>query len=415
MAKKRPFDIVIFGATGFTGRLTALYLAQSGAKVPWAIAGRSAAKLAAVKDDLVAANEACDAVGILEADCHDLASLREMARQARVVVTTVGPFEQYGEPLVQACILEGTDYLDITGEPQFVDRVIRRYDTEARQKGVRIINCCGFDSIPHDLGALYTVDALRSRMSPEETLQLPVAVEGFVRAGGTFSGGTWQSAILGMSQFREHARERKAARAAGGSAAAQANGRRVRVQQAGIKHRPELGGWACPMPTIDPQIVRRSAKALPEYGPDFRYGHFFLVKRLPTLLAGMVGVGALFTLAQVKATRDLLLKVRSSGEGPDDATRERGWFEVRFVGSAGRHRVVTAVRGGDPGYTETSKMLAESALCLVADDKALPKTAGVVTPAVAMGRVLTERLQAAGLTFTEVEYAEQPATRRKVT
>jgi short subunit dehydrogenase-like uncharacterized protein len=155
------------------------------------------------------------------------------------------------------------------------------------------------------------------------------------------------------------------------------------------------------MPSIDPQIVRRSARALDRYGPDFSYGHYIAVKRLPVALGLAGGVAGLFTLAQIPPARDWLLDRRKSGEGPSAEQREKGWFKVRFVGKGGGRRVVTEVEGGDPGYGETSKMLAESALCLAHDS--LPPSAGQVTTAVAMGDALTDRLQRGGITFTVLD------------
>jgi saccharopine dehydrogenase (NAD+, L-glutamate forming) len=163
----------------------------------------------------------------------------------------------------------------------------------------------------------------------------------------------------------------------------------------------EQSFWAVPLPTIDPQIVKRSAAALERYGPDFSYGHYAAVKRLPVALGTAGGVGALFALAQLPPARNWLLGRMTSGDGPSPELRERSWFKVRFTGEGGGRRVVTEVAGGDPGYGETAKMLAESALCLATDD--LPPTAGQVTTAVAMGDALIERLRRQGITFELLE------------
>src|SRR5262249_45520080 len=162
MIDKRENDVVVFGATGFTGRLTAEYLARKAQREPlrWAIAGRNRAKLEEVRHALEAIDPAAVNVGVLEASIDDPASLAAMARSARVVLTTVGPYAKYGEPVVKACVDEGTDYVDITGEPDFVDMTLEKYGAAAREKQIRIVSCCGFDSIPHDLGALFTVKQL---------------------------------------------------------------------------------------------------------------------------------------------------------------------------------------------------------------------------------------------------------------
>lgn len=391
--QQRSYDLVLFGATGFTGRLTAEYLAgrMASTRFKWAIAGRNRGKLDEIKRALVAIEPKAEAVAVLDANVESPGSLDALACSTRVVITTVGPYARYGEPLVAACARAGTDYVDLTGEPEFVDRMIERYDEEARKTGARIVHCCGFDSIPHDLGAYFTVKQLSSDQ--------PIVVEGFVRGGGKFSGGTWASALGAFADAGAYYKRRMAKR---GKRAAASDGRKVRPAPAKLRFDRELGAWACPLPTIDPQIVIRSARALPEYGPDFQYGHYAEVRSLATLVGGAVGIGTLVALAQVPPARRLLEKLRPSGAGPTAEERARAHFRVRFLGRAGSTRVVTEVRGGDPGYGETSKMLAESALCLALDRKKLPERAGVLTTAVAMGDRLLERLQAAGLVFEVV-------------
>lgn len=392
MATDRTYDVVIFGATGFTGGLTAEYLADHAPReVRWALAGRSERKLRDIAEEL--AGRACPPAGVVVADVADQASVDAMAASTRVLCTTVGPFDEYGEPVVRACVEAGTDYLDITGEPQFVDRTIERYDAKAREAGAKIVSCCGFDSIPHDLGVLYTVDQLRS--DPSRPLETPVKIEGFVRSRGTFSGGTWHSAVRAFSQFREYTRSKtKQNGARRGDASREVRGVRPKVH-----YEKQIGGWACPLPTIDPQIVLRSARMLDEYGPEFSYGHYVRVKRLPTLVAGAAAIGSVFALAQLPPTRALLLKVKDPGQGPSEEERARAWFRVTFLARANGKTLLTEVAGGDPGYTETSKMLAESALCLALERERTPDITGVITPAAAMGRPLIERLERAGITF----------------
>jgi short subunit dehydrogenase-like uncharacterized protein len=390
MATRRKFDIVLFGATGFTGGLTAEYLARNaGSKLRWALAGRNEEKLKLVRAKLVEIDPALKDLELLQADVNDADSIKAVAGSTKVVITTVGPYIHYGEPLVAACAAAGTDYVDLTGEPEFVDLMWLRYHDLARSTGARIVNCCGFDSIPHDLGAYFTV-----RQLPED---VPLKVEGFVRAGGTFSGGTLHSAVTAFSRLSEYEKVRKARRSREGYPV----DRKVGSTRQRIHYEREFASWAVPMPTIDPQMVRRSAMCDERYGPDFRYGHYVLVKKLARVAALVGGVAAVFAGAQIKLTREQLLKLKSSGDGPDEAQRQKGWFRVRFIGQGGGKKVVTEVSGGDPGYGETSKMLAESALCLAFDR--LPRKAGVVTPAQAMGGALIERLQAAGIHFKVLE------------
>jgi short subunit dehydrogenase-like uncharacterized protein len=301
-----------------------------------------------------------------------------------VLLTTVGPYRRYGEPVVRACVEAATDYVDITGEPDFVADVVAKYDERARAAGIRVVSCCGFDSIPHDLGVYYTVRSL--------PVDRPIKVEGFVRASGLPSGGTWQSAIEAFANARNMRRPRGPKKGTNG-------GRRVRGASGMIRYEPRLDAFACPLPTIDPQIVLRSGRALSEYGPDFRYGHFALVKSPLTLAAGLFGVSALFALAQVGPTRELLRKVRASGEGPSEERRSRSFFQVTFLAEAGDVSLCTRVSGKDPGYDETAKMVAESALCLALDRDRLPSFTGTLTPAVAMGDALLERLVRAKIRF----------------
>jgi short subunit dehydrogenase-like uncharacterized protein len=376
----RAYDIVLFGATGFVGELTAEYLAAHAPEgLRWAIAGRSAEKLERLRERLGGAP------GVLRADVTDPDSVRELARHARVVATTVGPYITYGEDLVAACADAGTDYLDLTGEPEFVDLMYVRHDARARETGARLVHACGFDSIPHDLGAYFTV-----RQLPED---VPLTVDGFVRSQAMFSGGTFASALNQFARGRHMlaaARERR-------HHEPRLMGRRDTAPLGAPRFAAEVGAWALPLPTIDAQVVQRSARALARYGPDFRYRHYAAVERLPIALGGVAGVSAVFAAAQLPPARRWLSDRIKPGEGPSAARRAKSWFSVRFVGEGGGRRVFTEVSGGDPGYDETAKMLAESALSLALD--ALPKTSGQVTPAVAMGDALLERLSAAGITF----------------
>ncbi|MEU7016428.1 saccharopine dehydrogenase NADP-binding domain-containing protein [Streptomyces sp. NPDC046385] len=385
-AAGRPYDVVLFGATGFAGELTAEYLAaHAPAGCRWALAGRSRAKLSALRERLAKRWPRCADLPLLVADSEDPHALRELAGSARVVASTVGPYVWYGEGLVAACAEAGTDYVDLTGEAEFVDRMYVRYDARARETGARLVHACGFDSVPHDLGVWFTVGQL-----PEG---VPLRIDGFVRAGAVFSGGTLASALTAFGRGRQilgAARERRLHEPRLVTRRAHAPLGRPRFSR-------ETGTWALPLPTLDPQVVRRSAAALERYGPDFRYRHYASVKTLPMALGGAAVVGTGVLAAQLPAVRTWLMDRYEPGQGPDAERRARSWFSVRFVGEGGGRRVFTEVSGGDPGYDETAKMLAESALCLAHDT--LPKTAGQVTTAVAMGDALLDRLRAAGLRF----------------
>ena len=291
--------------------------------------------------------------------------------------------------LVAACAEAGTDYVDLTGEPEFVDNTYIRHHARAQETGARLVHCCGFDSIPHDLGVYFTVLQL-----PED---VPLKVSGYLRASGAPSGGTFHSAITAFS----HSRQTMAAARTRKAMEQRPTDRSARSVAGRPHHDAVTSGWALPLPTVDPQIVARSARAVPRYGPDFQYSHFASIERLPVAVGGAAGVAALFAAAQVPPLRRLLLDRIKPGDGPSASKRARSWFTVTFVGTGGGRRVVTRVSGGDPGYDETAKMLAESALCLAYDD--LPDRSGQLTPVAAMGDALLERLQKAGIGFEIIE------------
>jgi saccharopine dehydrogenase (NAD+, L-glutamate forming) len=381
----RDLDLVLFGATGFTGALTADYLAEHGPQgLRWGLAGRSIDKLEKERDRLGLPD-----LELVVADSGDPASLADLARRTKVVVTTVGPYVDRGEALAGACADAGTDYCDITGEGEFVDRVYVAHHATAVSTGARLVHCCGFDSIPHDLGALYTVEQL-----PRD---VPITVRGVVRAGGLPSGGTFETALTGMSRVRQI----RAAAAARRRLEKRPADRSSRAIAGRPGKDPVLGYWLLPLPTIDPAIVARSGAALAEYGPEFRYSHYAGMKTLPYAVGGAAVVAGLGMASQLKPARDFLMKRYPAGDGPDEARREKSWFSVDFVGEGGGERVHTRVSGGDPGYSETAMMLAESALSL-AFDTDNPDVAGQVTTVQAMGANLTRRVQAGGLTFKTV-------------
>jgi short subunit dehydrogenase-like uncharacterized protein len=378
----REFDLVLLGATGFTGRLTAAHLAGrlAGSDTRWAIAGRNRDKLEALAAELPGDP------GVVVADTGDLVGLLELAERTRVLASTVGPYARHGELVVQACVRAGTHYADITGEPGFVALLEDRYAADAERRGVKIVNCCGFDSVPHDMGVRFTVGHL-----PDD---VPLTVRAYVRGKGQLSGGTALSAIEAIAS-----RSAMSASSPSGS-----NGRRAVALPARIHRVAALHGYGVPLPTIDPIIVLRSARVLDGYGSAFRYGHYARVSRLPTVVAGVGAVGTAAAMASFAPTRKLLERlVPSSGEGPDEKTRAKSSFEVTFIGRGGGTKVTTRVAGGDPGYGETSRMLGEAILSLAEDDG--PEVAGVLTPAVALGEPYHQRLVDLGIVFEVIEDA----------
>jgi short subunit dehydrogenase-like uncharacterized protein len=381
----RTYDVVVFGATGFTGGLTA---AELGRRAPvgcrWAIAGRSLRRLEGVRAGLAADDPTLADLPLIVADVDDPESMRALAASTRVLVTTVGPYLRYGDPVVAACAAEGTDYLDLTGEAEFVDRTWLRHHATAERTGARLVHAAGFDSIPHDLGARFTVGHLPS--------DAPLTVHGYVTAVGAFSGGSAASAMGFLGRIRDGRRAAAERLAAEGPPA-----RPAALVRGPMK---EAGSWSLPFPSVDAQIVLRSSAAL-GYGTGFSYSHNFVVGPLPMVPVALVGVATIGLLAQVPPLREGISRLVPPGSGPSEQARARNRFAVRFVGTGGGRRVVTQVTGGDPGYTETSKMLAESALCLAHDP--LPEVVGQTTTAVAMGDALTGRIERAGIGFALLE------------
>ena len=386
MPETRELDLVLFGATGFTGALTADYLART---APTGCAGRWPGATSP-SSRTCAPGSAGHRPGLadlplLHADVDDADSLAESPR-ARVVITTVGPYLGHGEPLVAACAEAGTDYVDLTGEPEFVDRmyVAHHATAVAHRCAARARLRLRLD--PARPGRLFTVSSCRRR---------PITVRGVVRAGGVFSGGTFHSALTAMSRPPGHA-ARPPGRAGASSRAPRA-GRRGRSPASRTGTRCSASG--CAAADHRPAIVARSGAALAAYGPDFRYSHYAGMKTLPYAVGGAVGRGRRSAWSR-RSSRCASLADEAGcqpGDGPDEARRAKSWFRVDFVGEGGGETVHTRVSGGDPGYDETAKMLAESALCLAFDDK--PATAGQVTTAQAMGANLLARVQAGGLTF----------------
>jgi short subunit dehydrogenase-like uncharacterized protein len=382
----REFDLVLFGATGFTGGLVALHLAaHARSELRLALAGRRADTLNALRSRLMATHPERAEIGVVVADVSDPASLAQMAGRTRAVLSTVGPFVDYGEPVVSACVAQGTDYLDSTGEFPFVLAMIERYDAAARQRGVRLIFSCGFDSVPADLGVYFTVQQL-----PQGR---PIDIASYMAFRGVFSGGTHRSAI------KEMAAERPGA----GEYAYEQAGRSARVLKGRVHRAPAVAAWVSEFDSVDSHIVLRSFAALERYGPRFTFTPFVVYPNLLAMLLLMGVVGITVRVARVGSLRALLLKaMKPSGQGPTQEQMDAGWFRLRLDGRCEDARVATEVSGGDPGYGTTSMMLGQCALCLLEDQESLPACSGVVTTAQAFGDRLIARLQAHGMGFRVV-------------
>lgn len=399
----RKYDITLYGATGYTGRLILINLCQalleSHKQQPLlsiAIAGRDHKKLQLLKQEMVAVDRANEALSIEVADCFDEPALMALAEQSRVMISAVGPYMSFGELVIKACAESGTDYLDLTGENEFVDRMYPKYDMVARSTKCRLIHACGFDSVPHDLGVLFAVQQLSEQC--DDLMRKDVVVNTYVNLGGKVSSGTWRSLISIMSRLRYSLNLKSLWQAF--SYGKSVDGRRIKIARPKLHFSPKLRSWVVPLPSIDSQVVRRSAELFEQYGRNFTYGHYLQIKSLPKLMVALGGVTAAIGLAQLSWTREKLLELFPDGDGPTDGDRERAWFKVTVDARSGSHQVVATVRGGDPGYGETAKIITQAALTLIQDRDHLEPVYGVLTPASAFGELLLDRLIENGIQFT---------------
>ncbi|MEM1106085.1 MAG: saccharopine dehydrogenase NADP-binding domain-containing protein [Pseudomonadota bacterium] len=386
MAGDREFDMVIYGATGFTGRLVAEYMAQSHAARAgrWAMAGRSAEKLAAVRDMLDLPGD----TPLIVADAADAASLKAMAERTKVVCTTVGPYTLYGEPLVAACVEAGTDYVDLSGEPLWMREMIETYGEAAKQSGARIVHSCGFDSIPFDLGVAFVQEEAKARHGAYAP-----RVRGRVRQmEGTFSGGTAASGRATMAKVQENPALLAPLTSPFGLTPGFTGADQPQMSK---PVEDPNGQWAAPffMAVINTKNVHRS-----NFLNGHPYGEGFQYDEMIATGPGDAGKAA----AHAIAGQDPMANPDGPkpGEGPSKAEREAGHYDVMFIAEQADGRTVTAGVTGDkdPGYGSTSKMIAEAALFL-ADGQARVG-GGVYTPAAAFGTALIPALaDRAGLAF----------------
>ena len=399
----RTHDLVVYGASGFVGRLLAAYLAEHAPpEMSIALAGRSRARVEEVRAGLpVAAHD----WPVLEADSGNASSLAALAAATRVLVTTVGPYARHGLPVVEACARAGTHYADLTGEVLFVREAIDRYDAAARASGARIVHSCGFDSVPSDLATL-----LLARRAQEDGAGGLRDVRLVATFRGGFSGGTIDSLRAQVEAVqRNPSLRRQVTDPYALSPARPAEPDTRQPPDAGPPARTADGRWTAPfmMAPFNTRIVRRS-NALQDwaYGRGMRYGEVMGCGRGPLgaataagVTAALVGALAAMTFRPTRALLDRVLP--APGSGPSATVREKGWFRVVVDAETeqGRRYRATVAAPGDPGYAATAVMLGESALALAVDADRLPDRAGSLTPATALGDVLVQRLRAAGHTY----------------
>lgn len=409
----RPYAVVLYGATSFVGQITAKYLSQFLADsndIEWAIAGRDEEKLKKLQSEISDSGSA-KKVDIIIANSNDEASLNEMTKQAKVVISTVGPYLKYGEPLIKSCANNGTDYVDLTGEAIFIKDMMDKYQDTASQSGARIVNSCGFDSIPSDLGVYFTQQQAEKQFD-EVCEKIHMRVKA---AKGGLSGGT----VASMATiFEEVGKDKSRRKQVANPYLLNDDADAPNVRQKNVskpEYDSEHGRWLAPfvMASINTRIVHRTNQLTDyEYGREFKYDEAMWmkdgVKGQLTSYALSAGLFGFATTMMFKPSRELLSKhvLPKSGSGPSKSEQENGYFDIRFFGyTASNDSISTKVTGDrDPGYGSTSRMLAQSALCLAQDISHQDVKGGFWTPASAMGDKLIARLEEhSGLSFEVVE------------
>lgn len=376
---EKIYDIVLFGATGFTGQLIAKYIDQYSVheKIRWAIAGRNREKLDKLKNQL----QSLIRPDIIIANIEEEESLDKMSSAASIIMNAAGPFEWYGRKVVSACIKNKCNYLDITGEPEFITEIAEDYHDSAVNQKLTIVNCCGFDSIPADFATWIAVKNLPKGK--------PIAARVFIKTNARFSGGTLTTAVNAIHRKLTGKRRPRNLKSKHPDAP------KINIKIHKVR---ELNEWAIPMPVADIHIVKRSALLMPEdYGHAFSYAQFFLrssfYKMLRLVIPILIGV----TLLRFKWFRNYLFKRFRPGTGPTEEQRAMAKFEVLCIAHSSDKEVRVAISGGDPGYDETAKMFAESAFTLLDRIRTKSQKFGVLTPVVAFGEDLLNRLKSKGI------------------
>ena len=385
MSNLNKYDFVIYGATGFTGKLVVEYAINqytNNNEISWAIAGRNNEKLEHVQEKYNLPSN----IGKIVVDSNDQNSIDEMVSQTKCVLTTVGPYQLYGEKIVKTCISTGTDYVDLCGEPGFMHKIISECSVEAKETGARIVFSCGFDSIPFDLGVLFVQEEVMAKLNKYAS-----SVRGRVRAmNGEFSGGTAASMKATMAALQSNPELINILV----NPHALCDGMQGVQQDDDSKpvYDEELDTWVAPffMAPINTKNIHRSNKLMNHiYGENFKYNEMWIQG------PGEEGKAA----AEFISTMNPLGDAPEPGDGPSRESRENGNYDVLFCADVDGETIKASVSGDmDPGYGSTSKMITESAVCLVKDCENL--AGGIYTPAASMGKKLIKRLESsAGLTF----------------
>ena len=370
---EKKYDLIIHGATGFTGQLICQYLYNHNDSklIKWAISGRNISKLEAISKKYN--------IDLFKVDSFEEKSLDLVTSKTKVIISVVGPYAIYGKRLIESCVNNNCHYLDITGESSFVQYVKNNYSKKAIDTNTILINCCGFESIPPDIGTYYSVKKLN-----EENIDIKC----YMKTKGQISGGTWAS-------FLNHFNGRKIKKKIQNNTP-----KKEKTKNKILFYNKELKKWALIFPDVDQYIIRRSSNLIEDYGPNVKFVKYMLFKSLIKISVLLIPLFFISILAKFKPFKKWLESFIPSGTGPSKEDREKYWFEYILVGKTEKQKIITTVSGGDPGYGETSKFVAEMGLALILNTNQLNHKKGVLTPAACAGDVILKRLQEAGIEFS---------------
>ena len=402
------FDIVVFGATSFVGEILCRYMRDTytNGEVNWAMAARSEGKLNKLQSEL-----GLEKIPYLLADAGDQGSIDALAEKTSVIISTVGPYALYGEPMIKACAEKGTDYVDLTGEPHWIHAMLEKYETVAQASGARIVHCCGFDSIPSDLGGYFLQQNAKQKLG-KTCSQVRTRVKSM--KGGA-SGGTVASILNVVKEATKNAKLRKLLANPYAICPKEHGFKAYQENLAYAKYESETKSWIAPfiMASINTRVVHRTNALLDnEYGDRFLYDEAMMTGK--SVKGGLMGwtvtamLSGLMVGAAIPPTRWLLENtvLPKPGEGPSKDEQLNGFWDYRLFGTTeDNKKIMVKVTGDrDPGYGSTAKMLSEAAISLAQDEAIQSKPGGFWTPATAFGDVLIERLQKnAGLTFSVMD------------
>ena len=372
----KKYDIIIFGATGFTGKLICDYLLnhKESKKLNIGLAARNKSKLEKIAEKFSEINP-----DTLVVDSFNKDSIDQMTGSAKLILTVVGPYSLYGEYLVESCIKNSTHYVDLTGEPDFVKTIREKFSNKAVSSKSIIVNSCGLESIIPDVGTLYTVNKMKSEKKN---------ITYFLKSKGTISGGTWASFINALYSNSPIINDNSN----------KTSSKKIKK----IFYNKTFKSWAIIFPVIDKQVVYKSSKSSNVYGDDFSFNEYMMIKTFLQVVLLIVAISLITIISRLGILKKWLLSLRPSGSGPSKKQRKRNWFKAVFVGVGKDEKIMTQLSGGDPGYGDTAKFISEIALCILNDHKNLNKKAGILTPVECTGDLMIERLKYAGIKFETV-------------